>query len=258
MKKINNLIIILLFSSYMFGQIMQEEAPQGYPSQEKVRIQESLEYSGLIKQLFTQPDAEDYYSLGLSLKKDDKPIPALAIVKLGLKKFPDSKGDPHSLAVLEKEIINRISFLKSRYSSFQKETKEKGTLEAFGGMAAIKYHLGFVREAVNILDQAMSLKGNYTELSGLKQSFYSELELNSRAYLIVDNEFQEACGKADFDKSLTLASQLCYLGIYAEQSLETLDILQQTFPGKLDVSAINTLKEMPKFLTSNDFKGDSK
>jgi len=255
MKKINKLLIALTFSSLLFGQAIQEEPPQVYPTQEKVRIQESLEYSALLNRFLTQPEATDFYALASALKKDDKPIPALAIVNLGLKLHPDSGEQSQALTTLKKEITDRISYLKSRYHSFKKESDEKGTLEAFGSMAAIKYHLGFIREAVSILDHAMGLKGNYTELNGLKQSFYSEMQLNSRAFLIVDKEFQDACGQADFEKALTLASQLCYMGIYAENTLETLDILEQTFPGKCNPNSLTAIKGMPNFILGHAIKG---
>jgi hypothetical protein len=251
--------MVLLFAGLTvvaFSQTLDHMPPAGTPGQEDMRIKESEAFGGLYSDLLTQATSQQCLDLAIALRKDDKPIPALKIIEFGINNLkPDADAtEIKKLADVKKDIQDRIAYLKKRFDFFEQDAKEKGTQESFGGMAAIKYHMGFIRDSVGILDAAIKSQGAYSEFTGLKRSFYNEIHLNSTAYLKLIKEFQTECENGIFEKALPLAGELCYIGIYSENPLEILDMLKQTFPDKVNMKAIDLLHDMPEALKRYNFK----
>jgi len=224
---------------------------QGVAKNEDFRIRESKEFVVFFMDFLLDPSEEHSFSLADALLKDSKPIPALAIVNYARKTFPDSNrlfgplNSQLSMKGLEVEIQENLSHLRQQLQYYRAETRTPGALSAYISLASIKYNLGMIREAAHLLDVAMQKKGRQHQLFAMKQAFFLENQNTSIAYLKVEGLLRQSLQKLDFDASIQLCAQLCYLGIYAEDPIEVLGDFQKTFSEQVAPEAVRILIAMP-------------
>ena len=253
-------LIVLVFQTiWVTGQSLNALEQKAFPSNESFRIFESQKFGNLFSLFLNLPNEENSYALGDALLKDDKPLPAKAVVLFAVKQFPNSdllfggNRGQETLKDLLQRVETRIKFLEKKYLQFAEELERTKQVSALLSMASIKFHSGHIRAAVGLLGKEMLRYGHDTGLLGMKKNFYLENQINSIAFLMVEKNFTQELQQKRFETSSQYCGQLIYLGIYAEEPLECVNLLKQKFPDKIDDNAIRVLDSIPQTINDHNF-----
>ncbi|CAM2066605.1 hypothetical protein SCOR_14600 [Sulfidibacter corallicola] len=219
------------------------DAPQGAP-QDYMMAAQAREAAGEIyfKLMKEGPAAEQYAALAEIFFDDSQPLPARFYYELAVAKDPENKALQEGL----KKIEDRLTYLDQRFKHFTERSKNEKKPNAYGSMAAIKFHMGYRREGVEILQTAINNFGEDPRIAPLIRTFQTQVA-NDRAIILALNEgVQKSIENGDVDAALKLVGQMIFVSSGHPDIMAVVQSVEKTKPQSIHPETLALIEEFSK------------
>ncbi len=207
----------------------------------EIRLSESVEAGQILARIAKDgPTVGLWNALARDFTTQAKPVQAIYCHNQALGLDPKNE---EALAGVQKA-KDKLVFLKKQAERYR-EKAGADNLSGYCSQAAIVFHLGKPKIALDILSRAIGEHGQDSELVGLQNTFQQGLLIDRAAMEFLFKGFNEGLKEKNFEDALTNLSRIYFLSLGMLKTEPLIDKLIRAFPEKLDKSRLmQTLKPL--------------
>lgn len=190
--------------------------------------------------LLKGPNAERYGKLAQMFFDDTQPLPARFFYEMAL----SLDGDNESLQKNYQTVVEYLSHLDQRFMYFSEQSQKGEELTHFGSMAAIKFHMGYRAEGLDILRNAIRAHGEDQRIFPLIGSFKQQIMVDRQTVQKLNVALDEAIAAKEVTKAADLAGQMFFVTGGHPEMLDVVKRVQTLDGGKLNSETIAILEQL--------------
>ncbi len=234
------MLAVLLLGVCLFGMAQADmNQPMSYPEFEELKTRAGEVY----RELFSRgPNADLYGELGRIYFEDEHPNQAKFYYELGVSLRPD---DAELRKGLEEAQL-RLDYLASQFAKYSEKANVENDPKGFGSMAAIKFHQGFHKEAIEIIKNGVTLYGEDQRFAPLVSAFQKDIQAQNETMAALNEEFKAIQPRKDVQKSLDIVGQMAFVSLGNPKLMLFLDGLKKVYPGSVNEESYHLFHEFTK------------
>lgn len=234
-------ILVLLM---MLGALVIAHEPAANPAQnlEHAQAENARIEAGpiLADMLLKGPNAERYGKLAQIFFDDTQPLPARFFYEMAL----SLDGDNEALQKNYQGVVEYLRNLDQRFLYFSEQSQKGEELTHFGSMAAIKFHMGYRAEGLDILRDAIRTHGEDQRIFPLIGSFKQQIMVDRQTVQKLNGELEEALAHKEVAKAADLAGQMFFVTGGHPEMLEVVKRIQTLEGAKLNSETMAILEQL--------------
>lgn len=194
----------------------------------------------LIKIMKQAPDSEIWCQLGDLFLQENRPYQARYCYQQASQIQPESEAAVAGIKAVEKE----LDHLEKRFAEYQTEAETGTDVRDYCSMAAIRFHQGFTRESLEILQQASKRYPKNREIQGLTGTFLYGINHETEKLAKYHGEMNLALVRKEPDRALENLGRMIYLSLGRPAVTDLLNDLRAFYPEFVQVDSIERIQGM--------------
>lgn len=232
-------VLLLIMSAFV---IAHEPAAKATQSAEHSQSENARTEAGPVMAdlLLKGPNAERYSKLAQMFFDDTQPLPARFFYEMAL----SLDGENEALQKSYQGVVEYLSHLDQRFMYFSEQSQKGEEVTHFGSMAAIKFHMGYRAEGLDILRDAIRAHGEDQRIFPLIGSFKQQILVDRETVQKLNVELDQALAEKAVTKAADLAGQMFFVTGGHPEMLDVVKRIETLEGAKLNTETMAILEQL--------------